>query len=106
MSAALRMRQYQQQAILSASPEQLVAKIYDLGIAACLRQDVPKVRAVLVELLAGLNFEQGGELAERLRDLYEFCLTESASGDLGVVCTILTGLRDAWREGVLQRRAA
>lgn len=100
------MRQYQQQAILSASPEQLVAKIYDLGVAACHREDRSKVRAVLVELTAGLNFEQGGDIAERLRDLYEFCLTESATGDLDVICDILTGLRDAWREGVLRRKAA
>ena len=106
MYTANRMRQYQQQAIVSASPEQLVAKLYDLGVAACLREDRQKLRAVLVELMAGLNFEQGGELAGRLHGLYEYCLTESATGDLAVIGELLAGLRDAWRQGVLGRRAA
>lgn len=100
------MKQYQEQAVLSASPEQLVAKLYDLGIAACHREDRPKLRAVLVELMSGLNLEQGGDIAVRLQDVYEYCLRESAAGPLDVVSEILTGLRDAWREGVLERQAA
>jgi flagellar secretion chaperone FliS len=99
------MRQYQEQAVSSATPEQLVAKLYDLGIAACHREDRPKLRAVLVELISGLNFEQGGDIAERLFALYQYCLTESVSGRLDVICELLTGLRDAWREGVLMQAA-
>ncbi|GBD01330.1 hypothetical protein HRbin18_01051 [bacterium HR18] len=106
MNVMYRMRQYQEQAVLSASPEQLVLKLYDLGIAACKRNDRPKVRAVLVELMSALNFEAGGELAERLHALYEFCLRESAIGDIGVVQRILEGLREAWNEGVVMARAA
>jgi flagellar protein FliS len=106
MYTALRMRQYQQQAVASASPEQLIAKLYDLGVSACHRSDRSKVRAVLVELIGSLNFEAGGELAQRLHALYEFCLNESISGDLNVVCELLTGLRDTWKEGVLMSKAA
>lgn len=106
MYTALRMRQYQQQAVASASPQQLIAKLYDLGVSACLRDDRSKVRAVLVELIGSLNFEAGGELAQRLYSLYEFCLTESVSGDLEVVSQIFTELRDAWKESVLTRKAA
>lgn len=100
------MRQYQEQAVASASPELLVAKVYDIGISACHRGDRQKVRAVLVELIAGLNFEAGGDIALNLYSLYEFCLTQAIEGELGVVCEILTGLRDAWREGLLPRQAA
>src|SRR5690625_6927553 len=51
MYGSLQMRQYQQQSVLTSSPEQLILKIYDLGIAACRRNDRSKVRAVLAELM-------------------------------------------------------
>ncbi len=106
MSATYHLQQYQRQAILSSSPEQLVLKLYDFGVQACLRGDRAKLRMVLVELISSLNFEQGGELASRLYTLYEYCLTESAAGDLAVVGEIMSGLREAWRDGVMTRQAA
>ncbi len=99
-------RQYQQQALASATPEVLIAKLYDLGIASCHRKDRAKLRAVLVELISSLDFERGGEIAERLHMIYEYCMHQSATGDLDTVCTLLSGLRDAWREGVLHRKVA
>ena len=99
------MRQYQQQAIASATPEQLILKLYDAGIAACHREDRSKLRAILTELIASLNFEQGGEIAQRLFSLYEYCLNESVLGDLQVISELLTGLRDAWRS-LAARQAA
>ena len=106
MNSFLRMRQYQHQAIRSASPEQLVLKLYDHGITSCRRGDRAKVRAVLVELVSSLDFEQGGDLAHRLSALYEYCLTESATGDLAAVEEVLGGLRQAWKQGVMARKAA
>lgn len=105
MYPAARMRQYQHQDVTSASPERLVLKLYDLGIAACYRGDRPQARAVLVELMASLDHEQGGELAARLYALYAYCLDESALGDLVPVAELLDGLREAWQEGVLSRAA-
>ncbi len=106
MPSALRMRQYQQQAVRSASPEQLVAKLFDLGVAACHRDDRAKLRAVLVELIGGLDFARGGEMATRLHALYDFCLRQSINGDLSSVGELLGGLRDAWKQGVLCAKAA
>ena len=106
MSAPYPLQQYQRQAILSSSPEQLVLKLYDFGVQACLRGDRAKLRMVLVELVSSLNFEKGGELASRLYTLYEYCLAQSAEGDLSAVGDLLSGLREAWRDGVLARRAA
>ncbi len=100
------MRRYQEQAIASASPQQLVAKLYDLGIGACHADNRAKVRAVLVELVSSLDMEKGGDVAARLYALYQYCMEESMTGDLGTVCTLFEGLREAWREGVLARRAA
>ncbi len=104
MYAKQRMRQYQSQAVSTASPDELVAKLYDLGVSACHRSDRAKLRAVLVELMAGLNHEKGGELAGQLQAVYEHCLNESAMGDLGEIGELLDGLRGAWRQGVLHRR--
>jgi flagellar protein FliS len=106
MDAANRMRQYQQQAIASSSPAQLVLKLYDLGIQCCRRDDRSKLRAVLAELIGSLNFEEGGDIANRLYSLYEYCLNESVGGDLEIVGEVLNGLRDAWKEGVVSRQAA
>lgn len=106
MDAANRMRQYQQQAIASSSPAQLVLKLYDLGIQCCRRGDRSKLRAVLAELIGSLNFEEGGDIADRLYSLYEYCLNESVGGDLEIVVEVLNGLRDAWKEGVVSRQAA
>lgn len=106
MDAANRMRQYQQQAVASSSPAQLVLKLYDLGIQCCRRDDRAKLRAVLAELIGSLNFEEGGDIANRLYSLYEYCLNESVGGDLEIVGEVLNGLRDAWKEGVVSRQAA
>ncbi|NNF59057.1 MAG: flagellar protein FliS [Rhodothermaceae bacterium] len=105
MHAASRMRQYQHQDVTSASPERLIVKLYDLGIAACYRGDQTQTRAVLVELMSSLDHEQGGDLAARLYALYVYCLHESADGELNAVAEILGGLREAWQEAVLSRAA-
>ncbi len=89
---------YQQQSVTSSSPHQLVVKLYDIGISACHAGDRQRLRAALVELMSSLNFEDGGEIAGRLHALYEFCLNESATGDLEVVCDLLTNLRNVWKE--------
>lgn len=99
-------QQYQQQAVQTSSPEKLVEKLYDEGISACYQDDRGKVRDVLVELHSSLDLEQGGELAERLQAVYEYCLEESATGDLDVVRELLSELREGWREGVLSRQPA
>lgn len=103
MNRAQLMRRYQRQAVASASPEQLVVKLYDIAIGACLQEDRTKLRRVLVELTAGLDMERGGEIAGRLYALYDFCLHESISGDINVVRDLLDGLRDAWRHVANQR---
>lgn len=106
MYAANRMRQYQQQAIASSSPEQLILKLYDLGIQCCLQGNRSKLRAVLAELVGSLNFEGGGDIAERLYSLYDYCIAESVEGDLEIVREVLGGLREAWKQGVVARKAA
>jgi flagellar protein FliS len=106
MYASPPLRQYQQQAIASASAEQLIVKLYDAGIAACYREDRVKLRAVLRELIGSLNFAHGGEIAPRLYDLYDFFLTESIQGNLHVVGELMGELREAWRSTTTPNRQA
>ncbi len=106
MNAYYHMRRYQRQAAMTATPEQLIAKLYDIGIQACHRQDLHKARAAVSELMSSLNMEAGGELAQRLYALYEFCLLDLAEGRTQHTREILEGLRAAWREGVLKQKAA
>ena len=106
MHPQLRIRQYQRESLLGAPPERLVAKLYDIALAACYSGDRPRLRAALVELIGSLDFELGGELAQRLHSIYVYALTESALGDLQPVAEVLDGLRGAWNGAVVQRHAA
>jgi flagellar protein FliS len=100
------MKQYHEQAILSATPEELITKLYDLGIQACHRNDRHKLRRVLKELMSSLNFEAAEVLAQALFNLYEYCLNLSIDGDLEEVQNVLSELRDVWRSATAERKAA
>ena len=92
--------QYQRQDVLSASPAQLVAKLYDLGILSCVNNDRSKLRKILIELISSLNFEEGGDIAIRLSQIYEYCMRESVAGDLNQIASMLSDLRDTWKESM------
>ena len=49
--------QYLVQKIMTASPNQLVAYIYDAGATACSQKDADKARRAVQMLVNGLNFE-------------------------------------------------
>lgn len=95
------LRLYQQQAVLSATPAELIDKLYGIGVTAAQGGDAPRTRRVLVELSAALDHERGGEVAEGLGGLYDFALRATNDGDLATVAEILDGLREAWRRSVL-----
>ena len=105
MYARKRMNLYKQQSV-QTSPAQLVAKLYDLGIRACREDDRVQLRKVLVELIGSINFEKGGDLAEQLYGLYQYCMQESTTGDLNEIADLLNDLRTTWRQHVLRNRAA
>lgn len=65
-----------------------------------------KAKRIFVELLSTLNFELGGEIAERLRDLYLFLIGEIVEANvhhqperLQALTPIIDTLRSAW-EGI------
>ncbi|MCS3684685.1 flagellar export chaperone FliS [Salinibacter ruber] len=99
-------QQYQQQSVQTASPEKLIEKLYEAGIQACHQEDRDTLRKVIVELIDALDVEQGGELADRLLGIYEYCLNECATGDLDVIRELLEELRDGWKQGVVEGQPA
>ncbi|MCS7082514.1 MAG: flagellar protein FliS [Bacteroidetes bacterium] len=93
-------QQYKQQEILSATPEELILKLYELGLQACARQDREKLRGVLRELINSLDFTYA-EQAQTLFHLYMYCLHQTHQGRYEAVRDILTELRETWRTHVL-----
>ncbi len=108
---------YREAEILSSSPEQIVLLLYRRLLAA-LRQgsrhlaageieekaeNFQRATAILYELIAALDHERGGELADRLRALYTFFLAEIAAGSrlrdaerIDRVAALISGLNDSW----------
>jgi flagellar protein FliS len=110
---------YRQQSILTAPPGQLVVMLYDgclrfLGQAAYALRDgdageadarLARAEAIIDELLATLDLEQGGEIASRLQGIYVFCsrhlLDARSERDpemIDKVAELLGELRDAWAQ--------
>ena len=131
MMPAAYARQYQNQAVLSASPGQLVLMLYD-GTLRFLRQAIDgfspahdeikriavvhtslsKAGAILAELQSNLDHAAGGEHAanlDRLYDYYQRRLHEAnIKKDVEAVHEVLrlvTELRDGWAEMLRQQES-
>lgn len=112
----------------AASPHQLIVLLFD-GLrqslasaeAAMLRGDIAtkglqigrSVRFLEEGLKAGLDDRNGGELAERLRGLYDWCIARLTLANLrndaklvaevaGLVATVAQGWREIGRTGAAQ----
>ena len=91
------LRLYQQQSVRSASPAELIDKLYSIGVTAARAGDASRTRRVFVELTSALDVERGGEIAAGLADLYDWGIRATSTGDLDAVADVLDGLREAWR---------
>ena len=121
-------RTYRTNAILTASPGQLVLMLYDgalkaMGIAqeALQNLDTPrrievintqllKAQAILTELQSGLNMEAGGEFARTMHRLYDYHNRRLMEANLRKqvepvieVEKLVRELRDAWAQMLTQQ---
>lgn len=95
-------QQYQKSSTISAPPEKLVDKLYTEGIRACHQEELFQVQRVLTELSGALDMEKGGDLAERLASIYDYCgRAIQEEKNFTEVREIFEELRAGWREGVL-----
>ena len=112
-------RHYQQQAIMTASPAQLVAMLYERAIKA-LHDATEAIQAgdierrctenkkaveIIAHLAMTLDVERGGQIAENLQHLYRFMLQQLVNVDVRNdpkpardVIALLEPLRDSWQE--------
>jgi flagellar secretion chaperone FliS len=108
---------YRANAVMTASPGQLVVMLYDgarrflhqAGIAMGDRQiplahqKLTAAEDIVRHLRTTLDLEQGGEVGERLFSIYTFCLRHMSEArfaqdpaKLTVVDGLLSRLRDSW----------
>ncbi len=117
-------RTYRTNAVLTASPGQLVLMLYDgvlksLAIAReafaqpgddprrieAINQQLIKAQTILMELQAGLNLEVGGEFAQTMHRLYDYHTRRLQQANLQKkvepvieVERLVLELRNAWSE--------
>jgi len=121
-------RTYRANAVLTASPGQLVLMLYDGALKAMalardafgqpaetprrienINQQLQKAQAIISELQSGLNMEIGGDFAVTMHRLYDYhnrCLFQAnlqKKVELVVeVETLVRELRDAWAQMLTQ----
>jgi flagellar protein FliS len=110
---------YRENAVLSATPEQLVVLLYD-HLIINLKRAIPQIRNrdmegkarsltraqdIVMELLSSLDFDQGGEISNRLASLYGFFSQEIATvgrtldtARIGQLVEMAEELRESWVE--------
>lgn len=117
---------YQQNHILSASPEQILLMLYDGAIRfvrqsiegieqdnlALIHHGIKKSMAIISEFSNSLDHEVGGEIAENLDALYNFMIRELTFANLHkdieklkIVEGLLVDLRETWGEAVKLNKA-
>jgi flagellar secretion chaperone FliS len=111
--------QYQENQIMSASPEKILLMLYDGAIRftrqaiygieeenlALFHQGIKKSMAIITEFSNSLDHTIGGEIAENLDALYDFMIRELTKANLykdieklRVVEGLLVDLRATWGE--------
>lgn len=117
--------QYQQTQVMTSSRVQIVVLLYDAAIQSIefarvgIESNNPKEKgrflgraiSIIGELNSALDFEQGGEIARSLHQLYEYMLSELVTANarndarrLDGPLRCLTTLREAWREVAAQQQ--
>ncbi len=118
---------YQQNQVVTASPEQILIMLYD-GAIRFVRQAqgalsagdrktkmmaIQKAVNIITEFRNTLDHEVGGEIAVNLDALYDYLLRELIRANVGneakpleIVEGHLSGLREAWVQAIENNRAA
>jgi flagellar protein FliS len=122
---------YRANAVLTASPGQLVLMLYDGALKAMeiardafarpeedprrietINHQLQKAQNILAELQNGLNLEAGGEFAQTLYRLYDYHTRRLFEANVKKDCAIVVEveglvrqLRDAWAEMLMKQEA-
>lgn len=88
---------YLKQKIFSASPEQLIAYVYDVAIKACHQENKTLALEAVQELINALNYEHK-ELAFQFYRVYERIQNLLRRDQFHLAKRQLSELRDTWKE--------
>jgi flagellar protein FliS len=111
-------QQYQTTQVQTANTGELIVLLYDGAVRFLTRArlaveegrldsasaDLVRGQEIILELVAGLDYERGGDLAANLGGLYRFMYETLLQANLkkdtdkiNAVIRLLDGIRDAWR---------
>ena len=120
---------YQATRISTATKEQLLLITYDIGIKAChtaenamlgktnggnpdydlANREIIRAQGVLRELMVTLNREKGGDVADKLTQLYEYMYQllvdaniKKEPDNIRTVCGMLEELKQTWEAALVQ----
>ncbi len=115
---------YRDTEILTADPGRLILLLYNGALSflrhgkECLEKKdykekgrlLMKAHAIVSELLQSLNYEQGGDIAKRLKSIYIYLLKRILDADMkqdtsaiDEVAFLLSELREAWETIILKK---
>lgn len=92
--------QFKEQEIITSSPEKCIVHLYDIAIQNCLIQNEDRAGKAVAALMDALNFKNGGEIAQQLFFLYDFCIREIHARKFENPVKILNDLRSTWQEAI------
>ncbi|RMH64473.1 MAG: flagellar protein FliS [Calditrichaeota bacterium] len=93
------MNPYLTQKIMTASPEQLIAYVYDAGISACAQQDRNRALKVIQVLINSLNFEYR-EISTTFYNIYRYLNNSISRGNFAEAKTYFEDLKAIWSENM------
>ena len=104
---------YRRDVVMTARPDQLVTMLYDRLLQAIVRakellsddgeldtvhSELVLGQRILVELQVTLDTERGGELADNLAQLYEFCIDRLVNANLTKDAELLVSAESVVRD--------
>jgi len=95
--------QYLEQKILSATPKQLIAYIYDAAIVSCTKRDIEKTTAAIGILINSLNFDDNEDVQDislKFIQYYEYILDLVRKNNFDEARDNLKEIRDAWAKAM------
>ncbi len=96
---------YQENEVMSSSPEKLVLFLYDQAIVGCKANDNRKASKAVAQLIDSLDFKYK-EIATGLFRLYEYSMQLIQKQEYSKAQVILSDLRNTWIEALRQQKAA
>lgn len=90
---------YLAQKVMSASPEQLIAYVYDAAIAACTRQDRSKALSAIHILINSLRFDDK-QIAFTFYSVYKRILDRIYKRRFDEAKGMLSDIRSAWNQAM------